>query len=184
MKPSEITDDMQFIGATVRGHKTRIYDDGFGPLWVLRDSLGVSGIVRARTWEDAYAIAEDEIFPEASETVEELRSEFGFRREHVKIVIDPETGAERPVRPEDYVAGRLPDGRFRRWETRETPDSEAWTENELFLEAYGFRPNGPNERDALKHGIYAKDLNGEVLDRLTDSLAEDLGIEIEAKLWE
>lgn len=184
MKPSEITDDMQFIGATVQGHKTRIYDDGFGPLWVLCEPLGVSGIVRAQAWEDAYEIAEDEIFPEASKTVEELQVEFGFRREHVKIVIDPETGAERPVRPEDYVAGRLPDGRFRRWETRETPDPEAWMENELFLEAYGFRPNGPNKRDTLGHGIYAKDLNGESLDRLTDSLAEEIGIDIEAKLGE
>lgn len=48
----------------------------------------------------------------------------------------------------------------------------------LFCEAYGFRDNGPNERDKHKHGIYQKDLNGDMLDRLTPELVEALGIEL------
>lgn len=35
------------------------YDDGYGPLWISRNSIGINGIVRARTWEDAYGICED-----------------------------------------------------------------------------------------------------------------------------
>lgn len=69
-----------------------------------------------------------------------------------------------------------------RYDTLETPceDENGWTENELFCEAYGFRPDGPNASDTLKHGIYAKDLNGDCLDELTDALASELGIELQS----
>ncbi len=114
-----------------------VYDDGVGPLWIHRDSLGISGIVRAQTWEDAYSICEDEFFPEASETIDELKKEYG----------------------------------------------EDWIENDCFNEAYGFRPNGPNNSDKLNHGIYAKDLNGDSLDKLTQKLADELNLEITWKEW-
>jgi hypothetical protein len=154
------------------------YDDGFGPLWIHRHSIGISGIVRARTWEEAYEICEDEFFPEADETIAELQKEYGFTREHVKIVNDGTM--EREATPVDYGDRGLKDGiSFVRWETRETPDPEAWMDNELFQEAYGFRPNGSNSTDKLKHGIYAKDLNGDCLDRLTPELVEELRIKIE-----
>ena len=39
------------------------YDDGTGSLWIHRNSMGISGIVRADTWETAYGICEDEFFP-------------------------------------------------------------------------------------------------------------------------
>ena len=168
-----------------------VYDDGFGPLWIHRNSMGVSGIVRAQTFQDAYGICEDEFFPEADETVKELRKEYGFRRKDEKVircdVSIPESarpaqlGAfEKFADYSDYINnGRLPEGVFLRWETIETPDADAWTENELFQEGFGFRPNGANERDALKHGIYSKDLNGDSLDELTSELLERLGIELE-----
>ena len=190
---TKLTDGQRIEGATRNGCKLAIYDDGSGPLWVHRNSTGISGIVRAQTWEDAYGICEDEFFPEASETVDELREEYGFTRKHVRIVRDKETGAERDCRPLDYVNGRLPDGLFVRWETRETPceDENGWTENELFCEAYGFRPNGPRAgkwdngepRDPIGHGIYAKDLNGDSLEELTPELAKELGIELEIVEW-
>jgi len=63
--------------------------------------------------------------------------------------------------------------------TIETPDAEAWSENELFQESYGFRNNGPNAKDKHKHGIYAKDTNGDLLDRLTPELVAELGIVLE-----
>ena len=57
-----ISDEQSLIGATNRfGHAIEVYDDGFGPLWIHRHSIGISGIVRARTWEDAYSICEDEL---------------------------------------------------------------------------------------------------------------------------
>ena len=33
-----------------------IYDDGMGPLFIHRDSMGISGVVRAQAGEDAYGI--------------------------------------------------------------------------------------------------------------------------------
>lgn len=78
MKTTDITDDQTLIAAFSRfGHPIPVYDDGFGPLYIHRDSLGVSGIVRAQTWEDAYSICEDEFFPAADESEEEFIQEFG-----------------------------------------------------------------------------------------------------------
>lgn len=187
-----IKDGESLISARFKGSGTEIpvYDDGFGPLYIHRDSMGVRGIVRAQTWEDAYGICEDEFFPEATETMEEIIKEYGFRREHKKVIRSKESIPE-AIRPEqlgpyekiadleDYSDnGRLPEGLFLRWVTIETPEPDAWSENELFCEAFGFRPNGPNSTDTLKHGIYAKDLNGDSLDRLTRELLDHLGIEL------
>lgn len=184
MKPSELNDDLTLTGVTEHGRALRFYDDGFGRLFVHRNSMGISGVVRARTWEDAYGICEDEFFPEADETAEELRKEYNFTRHHVKRVT--ENGVERDEVESDYAAGRLcPGVAFARWETRETPapdGEDVWTENELFCEAYGFRPSGPRTGDVHGHGIYAKDLNGDSLDSLTDALAAELGIELSAEL--
>ena len=60
------------------GHTIRTYDDGFGPLWILRDSMGVQGIVRAATWEDAWGICEDEFMPDADpEDVAKFEADYG-----------------------------------------------------------------------------------------------------------
>lgn len=185
-----IQDGQRLISAkTAGGYEIQTYDNGFGPLWIHRNSIGISGIVRAQTWEDAYSICEDEFFPEADETVEQLQKEYGFKREHKKVVKDSSVliagehtaiGERFEVFPDDYPDGKLrPE--FVRWVTVETPDPDAWTENELFCEAYGFRPNGPNDRDKLNHGIYAKDLNGDCLDRLTAEMLTELGIELKVE---
>jgi len=175
---SLITDEQQLISAAYdpSGYSIPVYDDGFGQLYILRDSLGVRGICRAKTWEDAYSICEDEFFPEADETMDELIREYGFKREHVKIVMGA-TGEREAKYPDDYPNGKLAPT-FVRWETRNTPDPEAWIDNELFQEAFGFRPNGPNKDDVHKHGIYAKDLNGESLDILTQETLDDIGIKL------
>lgn len=129
-----ITDSQSLVKVTNQfGRELPIYDDGYGPLFIHRDSMGISGIVRAQTWEDAYAICEDEFFPEASETIEEMIAEYG----------------------EDFA------------------NDGSWQET------YGFRPNGPNASDKLKHGIYAKDLNGDSLEILTPELAQELELTVE-----
>jgi hypothetical protein len=187
IKDNECLESACYISSS---SKIPVYDGGFGPLWIHRNSIGVTGIVRAPTWSDAYSICEDEFFPEADETVEELKKEYGFKRVHKAVIRSkvsiPESG--RPVQlranekfavyPDDYTdhSQRLPEGMFIRWETVDTPDPDAWTENELFCEAYGFRPNGPREGDVLNHGIYAKDLNGDQLTPLTSEMLKDLGI--------
>ena len=171
-----ITDTQSLVSAKFsHGLTIPIYDDGYGPLFIHRDSMGVSGIVRAKTWEDAYSICEDEFFPECDDTIEELENEYGFIRETFKVIRGKD-GEEKKACLSDYP---LTEYQFVRWETKQTRCKDAWSENELFQEAYGFRPNGPNERDTLKHGIYAKDLNGDHLDRLTPALIESLGIVLE-----
>lgn len=188
MTTVRLTDDQRLAGATYRGRAVPWYDDGDGLCYVFRDSLGVRGIVRARSWTEAWEICEDEFADEASETLAELQAEYGFRREHKQIIRDKSTGQTRPAVPADYPLAK---GQFSHWETTETPDPEAWAENELFQEAYGFRPSGPRAgtwpdgrpKDPLGHGIYAKDLNGEKLDELTQGLAEALEIELTIALW-
>ena len=173
-----ITDNQSLDGAHYHRAEFTIptYDDGFGPLWISRNSIGINGIVRARTWEDAYSICEDEFFPEADEAIEEIIKEYGFKREHVQIVRGAD-GIERPAVSADYAPTLIPE--FVGWKTIETPDLEAWMENKLFQEAFGFRPNGPRQGDVNNHGIYSKDLNGDLLDRLTAEMVDDLGIVLE-----
>lgn len=184
-----ISDNQILLSAKGRfGHSIPVYDDGFGPLWIHRDSMGTSGIVRAETWEDAYSICEDEFFPECDLTIEEIVKKYGFKRNHVKIVRELETGIERDAtHPGDYPNGKLSEKlEFVRWETRETPAPEAWADNELFQECHGFRPSGRRsvgpdgkDRDMIGHGIYDKDLNVDSLDLLTEGLVSELGITLE-----
>lgn len=185
-----ITNSQRLLGASRHGYAIPVYDDGWGLLFVHRDSMGINGIVRAQTWEDAYSICEDEFFPEATETIEELRKEYAFKREHVKVIRSAVSipAADRPkylgayekiAEPADYSDNdKLPPGAFIRREIIETPSTDDWAimDNELFQESYGIRPNGPNTRDKLGHGIYAKDLNGDYLDELTPKLCTELDI--------
>lgn len=174
-----IDDSQSFVSAqTSYGYDVKTYDDGYGPLWIARNSLGLVGIVRAKSFEQAHEICEDELFPEADETIDEIRAEYNKRIHHVKIVRDGDT--ERPERETDYVDGKLA-VEFVRWERVETLAAEGedvWPENELFQEAFGFRPNGANASDKHKHGIYSKDLNGEHLDLLTPELATELQLNL------
>jgi len=66
-----IHDGQSLVSAKGRfGHDIATYDDGYGPLFIHRDSMGISGIVRAQTWEDAYSICEDEFFHAGDEDAE------------------------------------------------------------------------------------------------------------------
>ena len=181
MKTGLITDDQRLIGAKDKyGSAIQTYDDSYGRLWIAGSSIHTYGIIRAKNFETAYEICEDEFADEASETIEELIKEYGFKRAHVRIVSDPIRGERESVYPDDFPNGMLSDKLlFVRWETRETPDPNNWTENELFQAAYGFRPNGPNTRDKLGHGIYAKDLNGDHLDELTEGIVKEMEITLE-----
>lgn len=181
-----INDNQSLNSASYKsGYSISTYDDGFGPLWISRNSIGINGIVRAKTWNDAYSICEDEFFSEANETIEEIRKEYGFKREHVKIVNDCSVtvaigvcaAGERIATPADYAPKLIL--QFIRWETIETPAPDDWADNELFQESFGFRPNGPNSTDTVKHGIYSKDLNGDYLDRLTPEMIAELEITLD-----
>lgn len=192
-----IQDEQTFDGAKTQfGSQIKTYDDGNGPLFIMRDSMGILGIVRADSWESAFSIAEDEFFPEATETIEEIQREYNFKREYKKVIRcaiedseihDCLKAGEKFASMADYTDnGKLPEGAFLRWETIETAadDASAFVENELFQESFGLRPNGPNGSDTLKHGIYSKDLNGVFLDLLTAEMVEALGLTLEFGAWE
>jgi hypothetical protein len=133
-KANNMKDNQKLIGAKNRfGHDIPIYDDGFGPLWIHRDSMGISGIVRAQTWEDAYEICKDEFFPSADDEA--------FTKSY-----DEMTDHERAC-----------------WD-----------------ESYGYRPNGRGGPTPDKDkGIYAKDLNGDSLDKLTPQLIQEIEITLQ-----
>jgi len=67
VKGEVMKDSESLIGASCRGHKLRFWDEGFGDLWVYIESLGPVGVVRARTWEEAYECVTDEIMCDADE---------------------------------------------------------------------------------------------------------------------
>lgn len=128
-----IHDGQSLVGAKSRfGSPIRTYDNGFGPLWVLQDSMGIAGIVRAQTWEEAYECCEDEIFPSVDlSDAADFEKDFG----------------------------------------------ENWIEDASWNEQYGIRPNGPRETGGSCY--YRKDLNGELLNPLTETLAKELEISVE-----
>lgn len=72
-----ITDSQSLVSASRNGYAIPVYDDGFGQLYIHRDSMGITGIVRAQSWEDAYGICEDEFFPATTDTVEDFVKEYG-----------------------------------------------------------------------------------------------------------
>lgn len=140
-----ITDEQTIVAATTRfDSPIQVYDDGFGPLWIHRDSMGISGIVRAQTWEDAYSICEDEFFPAADEDAAAEWAEMES----------------------------MPDG-----EDRDHAEA-CWDES------YGYRSTCRKMPDGTISSIYAKDLNGDSLERLTPKLAADLELTLYLKLWE
>ena len=102
-----INDDETLLSAASRfGHPIRIYDDGFGPLWIHRDSMGISGIVRAQTWEDAYSICEDEFFPAGDEDAAADYAEIeampeGSERDHAQACWDESYGYRGNSRKEE-----------------------------------------------------------------------------------
>jgi hypothetical protein len=157
------------------GRGLPIYDDGYGPLWIHRDSGGINGVVRAQTWYDAYGICEDEFLPEATETVGELRAEYSTEFKAGRDLWD----YENPERPFHSLTENEKLSALQARRSRDVPFEGEFFAHPCFQEAYGFRPSGPNARDKLGHGIYAKDLNGDFLEQLTEELIEELELKVE-----
>ena len=175
MKTQLITDGQSLVSAKSRfGHPIPVYDDGFGPLFIHRDSMGISGIVRAQTWEEAYSICEDEFFPAATETEEEFAAEYAT--EYLR-------GRELWERENGFGAwqGLTVEERERVYSSpgKDTPFTGHFTDHPCWQEAYGFRPSGP--RKVGESPFYVKDLNGDALDLLTPELLASLEITLEIK---
>lgn len=74
-----IEDAQSLEGAKSRfGSDIKVWDDGFGDLYIHRDSMGINGIVRANSWHEAYECVLDEILtPISVEDAKELFDEMG-----------------------------------------------------------------------------------------------------------
>lgn len=172
-----INDDQSLVSAAYsHGLAIPVYDDGFGALYIHRDSMGISGIVRAQSWEDAYSICEDEFFPEAGETCEEMAKEYATEFMSGRELWLHENGnswdAWQALSEAQKSAAYSGGG-------KDVPFAGNFTEHDCWQEAYGFRPNGRNSSDKIGHGIYAKDMNGDSLELLTPELVAALGITLE-----
>lgn len=70
-------DDTCLVSAHSRfGNLIKTYDNGYGPLWIYFTSTGVTGIIRAESFEKAYECILDEILEPIPE--EELPEAYGF----------------------------------------------------------------------------------------------------------
>ena len=93
-----ISDEQSLVSAKSRfGYAIKVYDDGYGQLFIHRDSMGISGIVRAQTWEDAYSICEDEFFTagdkDAGEEMQRIESmSEGKEKNHAQACFDEAYG--------------------------------------------------------------------------------------------
>jgi hypothetical protein len=148
-----------------------VYDDGFpgDPIFVHRDSMGVLGVVRARTWEDAYSVCEDEFFPSAD--VEDYES-----GDFKTIYVSGREVPEEHLTDTDRLFQFSGENAYKR-PGREIPYTGELIEHPCWEEQFGFRPNGPNHMPG-DTGVYQKDLNGESLDQLTMELSRRTGIRV------
>lgn len=77
-KQIPLRDEEDLKSVTQNGNVLKVYDGGFGPLWLYAESLGVIGVMRAQTWEEAYEIAQDEFMNSVDDCeMEEWEEEFG-----------------------------------------------------------------------------------------------------------
>src|SRR5690606_16640532 len=71
----ELKDDTELVAAWNHGYRVKVYDDGWGPLWIFGEEFGPTMIIRAQSWEMAWEIALDEL-PEI--LAEEIPEAYGF----------------------------------------------------------------------------------------------------------
>jgi hypothetical protein len=171
VKAPLITDEQSLDGATNEyGRAIPVYDDGYGPLFIHRDSSGISGIVRAQTWEDAYGICEDEFFPAGDDyDPEDFKTEYKSGRELWLHEHGNNWEAWQALSEAEKNAAYRADG-------KDVPFVGEVCDHPCFQEQYGFRGNSRKESDGTLSSIYAKDLNGDSLDVLTPELLAQLGI--------
>lgn len=169
MVTATLIQDDQALESAASEHGTpiRTYDDGYGPLYVYRTSLGITGIVRAMSWEGAYDCVLDEILtPIDASDIPDAYGAFEYLRDHPTL------------------------GKF--WRTGEDGFSSSWklkrvTPSQLAAEVFACRSKAPDfapelqegyrhQPNATGTGIVNIDLNGESLDLLTPEFIESAGI--------
>lgn len=163
------------------GHDIKVYDDGFGPLWIYQESSGLVGIVRASSYEDAWDCILDEILtPVASDELRDSPEDFYVceRDYHCPAPKDYDKGLCLCSLAEHSEARRC-------WKCRQlyTPDQQKAcncaypiTSRPVYLtlaEGFHYMPNASGTS-----GIVSEDLNGSSLRELDDELQELLKISL------
>lgn len=167
-----ITDEQSLDSAAyASGTPIKTYDDGYGPLWVHQNSLGITGIVRARTWEDAYSICEDEFFPAGDDfDPEEFKTIYMSRRELWLHEHGNSWEAWQALTEQER------DEIVYHGSGKDVPFAGEFSDHPCWQEQYGFRNNARKEADGTLSSIYAKDINGDRLEPLTPEFARELGV--------
>lgn len=60
-----LTSDKSFSVVNSYGRTLPMWDECFGELWLYVESLGIVGVIRAQSWEEAYECAIDELMHDA-----------------------------------------------------------------------------------------------------------------------
>lgn len=60
-----LTSDKSFTVVNSYGRTLPMWDEAFGELWLYVESLGIVGVIRAQSWEEAYECAVDELMSDA-----------------------------------------------------------------------------------------------------------------------
>jgi hypothetical protein len=168
---SVISDEQTLIGATTEyGTPIKVYDDGFGLLWVYRESLGITGIVRAMSYEAAWDCVLDEILTPITE--EDIIEAYGFYTLPSDLFNRTDSKYWTALRDTDERNGvKLAKFKTEKEAIEYCKFIMAEEESEL-IEGYKYQPN------ATDSGIVSIDLNGNYLDKLTPELVEELGIQL------
>lgn len=165
-----------------------------GALYLLRESLGPVGAVRASSCEEAFETVQDTVAPDASaeDVLDALDDKEGIRARMARF------GA--PRRPRSWERDGAPatkrDGA--RGRTMRALGRAISARDGAFPEGYGMRPNsGPTPESAERRArllarfgarnvyaarvspFYSEDLNGSRVERLTRELAEELRLSVE-----
>lgn len=153
IRPSELEDSHTLIGACAvrfQGHRDiesctwfDVWDDGYGQVWAYRETFGIRGIVRARTWETAYECAQDELMSDA-----ECQCPMKWNGH------DEPTADDK--RPSD-----------------DCPFHSLRMERDGLDEGYAHRSNGEPSNPRLHSHIASWDLNGQDLSALPDETDDD-----------
>lgn len=164
-----ITDDQELVGAKSEfDNPIRVYDDGWGKLWVYRTSLGVTGIVRAQTWHDAYECVLDEILTPIS--VDDVSDAYGAWDKLRDFLINKGHEDTPQLR---HFCSRY-DTLYFDIATHNANETAAWDDWPL-IEGYEYQSNGKGT------GIVSIDLNWESLELLTLEFIDRAGISLEIK---
>lgn len=175
MKQTSLINDNQRLVAIINefGRKLPIHDAGNGPLWIHRNSIGISGIVRADSWESAYSICEDEFFPAGDDfDPADFATIFLCGRELWLHEHGNSWEAWQQLSDVEKEAVFLAPG-------KDVPYMGEVCDHPCWQEQYGFRSNARKEADGSLSSIYAKDLNGDSLEPLTAELASELKLTVE-----